>query len=396
ELIREHLNPLYGHIRAFQIKMGIETHNQISARQQSVNYQANSPFATDFLNSYYYTYQSKSAESLPQLALGKFLFYEPAMSADAKMSCASCHQPNRAFTDGLARSLDNSGQAFVPRNAPTLLNAVYAQRHFYDLRADKLENQLRDVFHSEREFQSDFVELVDRLQESAEYMALFRAAYPRVADDKMISRHTIVSAMTAYVRTLQSFDSPFDRYIRRESAELDPQAIKGFNLFMGKANCGTCHFPPTFSGLVPPDYHENETEVLGVPADKAATRLDPDEGRILNKRYHEQADHYRYSFKTMTVRNVALTGPYMHNGVFETLGEVLDFYNQGGGAGMGLEVPHQTLGADPLELSKSEQKAIIRFMESLTDTVGTTDYPRRLPAFDAGSELEKLDRSLSY
>ncbi|MEL7530162.1 MAG: cytochrome c peroxidase, partial [Bacteroidota bacterium] len=357
---------------------------------------ARSPFGPDFLNSFYFTYQSRPLETEAQKQLGKFLFYEPAMSADAKMSCASCHQPNRAFTDGLARSLDNSGEAFVARNAPTLLNSVYAQRHFYDLRADKLENQLRDVFHNEREFQSDFVELIGRLQESSEYMALFRAAYPGLNDKQLLSRHTIVSAMTAYVRTLKSFNSPFDQYIRKESQELDPEAIAGFNLFMGKANCGTCHFPPTFSGLVPPGYHENETEVLGVPADKAATKLDEDEGRILNKRFHEQADHYRYSFKTMGVRNVALTAPYMHNGVFETLEEVLDFYNRGGGAGMGLEVPHQTLGADPLGLTDEEQTAIIRFMESLTDTVGTSHYPARLPAFDPSSELESLERRLQY
>lgn len=394
-LIRNHLNPLYRNLRRFHQQMGYPQHSALTAREQSINDQAETPFSTDFLNSYYFTYQAGHQESEAQVELGRFLFYEPAMSADASMSCASCHQPNKAFTDGLTKSLDNQGEP-VLRNAPTLLNAVFAQRHFYDLRADKLENQLADVFHNEREFQSDFAQLSERLQQSEEYVRLFETAYPGVPSDRLINHHHIVSAMTAYVRTLQSFDSPFDRYVRAESNELDPLAVEGFNLFMGKAACGTCHFAPTFSGLVPPDYHENESEVLGVPADKAASQLDPDLGRIMNGRYHEQAEHLRHSFKTVGIRNVALTGPYMHNGVFETLSEVVDFYNRGGGAGMGLEVPYQTLGADPLALTEREQTAIVRFMESLTDTVGTTAYPKHLPAFDEGSAWSRLPRKLEY
>jgi len=160
--------------------------------------------------------------------------------------------------------------------------------------------------------------------------------------------------------------------------------IDGFNLFMGKAGCATCHFPPTFSGLVPPLFYESESEVLGVPAENVGVDaiLDDDMGRYHNGRSKEFFENYKNSFKTVTLRNIALTAPYMHNGVFNTLEEVMEFYNNGGGAGMGIEVPNQTLPADSLHLTQYEQTAIITFMEALTDTVNLTSKPKSLPIFE--------------
>jgi cytochrome c peroxidase len=196
--------------------------------------------------------------------------------------------------------------------------------------------------------------------------------------------------MEAYVGSLHSFDSPFDRYLRGEGEEIDPAVKRGFNLFMGKAVCGTCHFAPVFNGTVPPRFVDTESEVLGVPmtADTPRAELDPDLGRIANGKPAEAAPFFRHSFKTPTVRNIALTAPYMHNGVYETLEEVMHFYNIGGGAGLGIELENQTLPFDHLGLNEQETQDIIAFMEALTDTAGMTAVPARLPAFPEGSPLQ--------
>jgi cytochrome c peroxidase len=144
---------------------------------------------------------------------------------------------------------------------------------------------------------------------------------------------------------------------------------RGFNLFMGKARCGTCHFAPLFNGTVPPGFTESEVEVIGVPA--RASRhapLDPDRGAGASDR----APLHDFAFKTPTVRNVAVTAPYMHNGVFRTLAEVVEFYDAGGGAGLGLRVPNQTLSADSLHLTLREKRDLVAFMRALTDTSGVS------------------------
>ncbi len=156
----------------------------------------------------------------------------------------------------------------------------------------------------------------------------------------------------------------------RNEKEISEDAKKGFNLFMGKANCATCHFAPHFSGLVPPFFNENESEVLGVtkkPIKISPPEIDSDLGRVKSNVKKENSWIYENSFKTMTVRNIALTKPYFHNGAFNTLEEVLDFYNEGGAEGLGLKINNQTLPADKLNLTNEEIKQIIAFLNSLTD-----------------------------
>lgn len=152
--------------------------------------------------------------------------------------------------------------------------------------------------------------------------------------------------------------------MRGEEANFTDEEKLGMNLFMGKALCATCHFMPLTNGTVPPFYAETEKEVIGVPETAANKALDDDLGFYWR---YEKEVHYGM-FKTPTVRNVALTAPYMHNGVYATLEQVMDFYNQGGGGGLGFELEHQTLPFDNLELTQKEQKAIIAFMKTLTDT----------------------------
>src|SRR6202012_2798176 len=186
---------------------------------------------------------------------------------------------------------------------------------------------------------------------------LFAAAYPKNEKTEPGLRE-ITGAITAYVRTLSVLNSRSDNYMRGQATAMNTDEVNGFNLFMGKARCGTCHYMPLFNGTLPPSYKKMEAEVIGVPADAKGTRLDDDAGR--NAITHASVDDH--AFKTLTVRNAARTAPYMHNGVFATLEEVIDFYDKGGGAGMGLKVPNQTLPGDKLNLTDKEKKDLIAFI----------------------------------
>jgi cytochrome c peroxidase len=168
------------------------------------------------------------------------------------------------------------------------------------------------------------------------------------------------------METLSPFNSPFDKYIAGDKNALTKQQIRGFNLFMGKAQCGTCHYAPVFNGLIPPLYKRTEFEILGTTknTDFKNPELDADSGRYTTF----PTKYYMGAFKTPTVRNIARTAPYMHNGAFATLEQVLEFYNKGGGVGLGLNVPMQTLSPKPLQLDSSEVNDIISFLHSLTDS----------------------------
>ncbi|MEP3380372.1 MAG: cytochrome c peroxidase, partial [Maribacter dokdonensis] len=203
---------------------------------------------------------------------------------------------------------------------------------------------------------------------NSNYQKLFKAAYGGIVKND-INERSISNAIAAYVNSLKSFNSQFDKYVRNEINEYPESAKRGFNLFMGKGACGSCHFAPIFNGSVPPFYVESESEVLGVIQgfDSINPKLDEDLGRMKNGLKADNYPFFKNSFKTVSIRNIELTAPYMHNGSFLSLEEVLEFYNLGGGAGMGLPVENQTLSSAPLNLSKQEIKDIIAFMESLTD-----------------------------
>jgi cytochrome c peroxidase len=313
--------------------------------------------------------------------LGRKLFSDPALSGDGRRSCATCHRPGLAFSDGLRRSPAYSGGKPLERNTPSLLHAAFQQGAFWDLRAGSLEDQASMVVHNPSEMGGSLEEASRRLSADPAYAEEFLRAFsgdPVIDRDEPATPLRIRRALSAYVRSLAPFNSPWDRHMRGEEEALDPEARLGFNLFMGKAKCATCHFPPLFNGTVPPLYLETDLEVLGVPAEPGPARaaLDPDPGRMA----FDGVPLSRGAFKTPTVRNVAFTAPYMHNGVFATLEEVVDFYDRGGGAGLGLLVPNQTLPPDSLGLSPSERKALVAFMRSLNDTAGTTAASASLPS----------------
>ena len=360
EFLKLYIDPLYKNLGELQPSKKIVSLENIT----SWNPASSSIFAADFLNPYFFTALKKEEDSPSLKALGEQLFYDQNLSNSGQLSCISCHNPEKAFTDQTAKSESNIQGETVLRNAPTLLNAVYADRYFYDLRAFTLEQQAEHVIFNENEFNTAYSNILVKLNSDKNYQKKFKSVYGKGE----VTREKFSKALASYVLSLTSWNSKFDKYVRNESTSLSSEEKNGFNLFMGKANCATCHFAPTFSGLVPPFFNENETEILGVLKDPNTKILDTDEGRIANNIISEEAWIYEKSFKTNTVRNVEFTGPYFHNGAYNTLEEVIDFYNEGGGAGMGLNVVNQTLAPDKLDLTDIEKMELIAFIKTLSDT----------------------------
>lgn len=296
--------------------------------------------------------------------LGRKLFNEPALSVTGKRSCASCHQASKAFTDGQPRALELDGHTVLPRNTPTLFNAAFQHNLFYDSRQASLDQLINEVLSNSREMNVAPDASMKQLDGKKEYQKLYTAAYPHTGGK--LSPKYLVNAISMYLRTLVSYNSRFDKHMRG-AATLTKEEIAGFNLFTGKARCATCHFMPLFNGSKPATFFYQESEVIGVPAtnDSLHAHADKDPGRykVLPKEFLLR------SFKTSTLRNIAITAPYMHNGIFPDLKSVLRFYNKGGGAGLGLAVENQTLPPEPLNLTGPEEDQIIAFLKTLTDTV---------------------------
>ncbi|WP_040006314.1 cytochrome c peroxidase [Fibrisoma limi] len=292
-----------------------------------------------------------------RVALGKMLFYDPILSGQPGRTCATCHQPDKAFTDGEHKSLAvGVGGRRIARNAPTLLNAALQAAQFADSRVVFLEDQASDVIQNTEEMHGSLPQAVKALQENPTYKALFAKSYK-----EGVTEQTLKNAVASYVRSLVSLDSRVDRYLRNQPVALTAEEKLGFNLFMGKAKCATCHFFPLFNGTVPPAYQETESEVLGTPATADGKLVDPDVGKfVLTKR-----EPHRYAFKTPTVRHAASTAPYMHNGVYRTLDDVIEFYDKGGGNGLGFNLENQTLPFDKLNLTAIEKQALVAFMKAL-------------------------------
>lgn len=366
--LTDYVNPLYKKLLTLHRQLGARTSAEVTQEVPAWNFYSDNIFSADFLNPYYYTMLKQEQDNEALRTLGKKLFYDPRLSNGGTMSCGSCHQPRRAFADGEVRSHANAEGRLVRRNAPSLINVVFSDRFFYDLRAFDLEDQAGHVIEDHLEFNTTFTDMLARLQAAPEYRDAFHNAFPK-GSDATITRYQFSAALASYVASLRSFNSPFDRFVRGETTALPRKVRAGFTLFMGKAACGTCHFAPTFGGLVPPLYHENESEVLGVFEKPGLKIPDGDPGRAGNGVISEDANIYQRSFKTVSIRNAALTAPYFHHGAYTTLEEVLDFYNAGGAQGEGLtdEVPHQTLPAAKLNLSRTEINDIIAFLHSLSD-----------------------------
>ncbi len=318
------------------------------------------------------------AGNLEQLSqLGQLLFFDPLLSGNNKRSCASCHKPSRAFSDGRQTSMGYDISKRVLRNSPSLLNTTYNLSFSHDMAKADLSEQIISVIYDHQEFRSSTPDILQKLNSSSDYQALFATSFP---DQASIDSTQVFMALIAYMEQLQDFDSPFDHYMQGHSKRIDQAIINGYNLFMGKAKCGSCHFPPLYGGLKPMAYQTQEYHSHGVGAhllfpDKA----DPDPGLHQGETRKTNGD-YKYIYKTPSLRNIAVTGPYMHNGIFPELAQALDYIFEG----------RQTTSIDASlpagtfhHLSEREKDEIQQFLVSLTTTdLSPYDMRQTLPSTD--------------
>jgi cytochrome c peroxidase len=309
-----------------------------------------------------------------KVSLGKTLYFDKRISVDGTVSCATCHDPAFAFAGGEIVAIGVSNQRGA-RNTPTLLNSRYSKSYFWDGRAKTLEEQAKQPLlnPSEMGMKSEAA-LVERVSGIEEYRKSFRRIFPREG----ITLNTIAAAIAAFERSLISRNAPFDRFIKGDTSAMTEIQKAGWQLFKGKARCIDCH---SLSDAAPvfTDHKFHNTgvaakdltfEVLSRRAEEAEARKktldvmllahDPqfsDLGRYLVTRNTSDLG----AFKTPTLRDIELTGPYMHNGSIRTLLDVMRFYNKGG-----VSNPLLDKKMTPLNLSEEEMNALVEFLRALT------------------------------
>jgi cytochrome c peroxidase len=315
--------------------------------------------------------------------VGKLLFYDPILSGNNMRSCISCHLSTEFFTDTASTTaLQYNRTGMLERNSPSLLNAPYNHLLMLDGKHITMKDQAKAVITNPKEMGADEQEVLQKIVSCKEYKGTFKKLLMYTPQEKEITMEHITSAITFYYSKFSKCSSTFDEAMNTDKV-LDQEAKRGFNVFMSKAQCGTCHFVPQFNGVKPP-YVSSEFEVLGIPSDTTYQALSNDKGRFEINAAKETA----HAFRTGTLRNAAKTKPYMHNGVFNDLNQVIDFYDAGGGAGRGLNVDNQTLSPDSLHLTKTEKKELLAFIRSLTETIDFEMAPEHLPASSI-AELNK-------
>lgn len=274
--------------------------------------------------------------------LGKKLFFDKRLSKDQTVSCATCHKPELAFTNGtpLARgAFHRRGD----RNVPTLLNRLGTGPQFWDMRASTLEDQVIQVMANPLEMGNDIEGALKRINQDKKYREAFFALYGGEANV-----HNLAKAIASYERTIQAPEAPFDRYLKGESSALSLEARSGKDLFFNKFKCASCHSGPNFSD-----------EKLNVRCYPFVANLDAVPGP---------------KFKTPTLRNLKFTGPYMHNGALKTLEETVDFYTPSVHLdAAGKPVP----GSGPIFVSPKERAHLVAFLKSLS---ADTPYVERFPS----------------
>ncbi len=273
-----------------------------------------------------------------KVELGKLLFFDPRLSGDNKISCATCHIPNQAYSDGLALSPGAGGKP-LERNTQTCLNVGFFRTYFWDGRANSLEGQALIPIQSTVEMNQDLDKLEAELAAIPAYVSEFKKVFNTNPD-----RDGIAKALAAFQRTLVTGPSPLDRYLAGDKDALSSEAERGLNLFRGEAGCIDCHNGPLLS--------DGKFYRLGV------SHMDEGRAKVTGKKED------RYRFRTPSLRNVAETGPYMHDGSQKTLDDVVTFYFRG--------IPDSSLdGLTPDRSALSGQSfsdiaPIVEFLKSLS------------------------------
>lgn len=319
-------------------------------------------FEPGYINQVYHYNATAYASEMVQL--GKTLFNSNIMSSNQRISCASCHKAELAFADTVKLNAGFELTDTLQRNTPTLLNAVYHLRFQRDGHLLFLQDQFREVIFNHSEMGNiDEKTLLRRIRKNDNLQLAFLRVFPDAKDSVSIAMP--LQALEAHVHSLVNTKSFFDRYMTADTGKISTAIARGFNLFMGEAKCGTCHFMPLFNGVQPPFFTKEDNEVIGVLRNSNFNRpvLDKDSGLAI----FTHNELHQSSFKVPSVRHLKNTFPYMHNGSLKNLDELLLFYNMGGGGGwmMGADVPNQTLDREPLKLDAAQRDDIKAFLLSL-------------------------------
>lgn len=276
-----------------------------------------------------------------KVKLGKRLFFDPILSSDSTISCGSCHLPERSFADNKKFSFGVNGMVGV-RNAPALINLVYADKFLWDGGVNTLEKQILVPIGDHREMNSSIPEVIGKLSNHAEYPQLIKKAFNREVDAFSLTR-----ALGAFQRTLISGNSKFDKYkYQKQEDVLNESEISGMKLFFSeKTNCTQCHSSFLFTNST---YQNNGLHEFYSDSGRYRITLELDDMAL---------------FKVPSLRNCELTAPYMHDGMFQSLEQVVEHYNSGG-----KDHFNKSKFIKKLHLSGQEKKDLVNFLKTLTDT----------------------------
>ncbi len=301
-----------------------------------------------------------------EIDLGRYLFFDPVLSLDGSMSCATCHIPSKGFSDGLPTSIGNKNLK-LDRGAPTLWNVAYLSRLFWDGRVNSLDEQLEGSLFSEEEMANTPENLLKTLNNIDNYRHLFAEAYPERGKKEDIKLTEISRALSAFQTSLISLNSRYDHYVHGYHEALNAKEIEGMNVFRSfVARCAECHTPPLFTN--------QQFAVIGSP-EPDGLPLDP--GAEIP--FHDKT--MRGAFKVPSLRNIENTGPYMHSGKFETLRETVEFYTKGRGHAVpeGEDLRLHWHIWEP-NLSDYELDRLVDFLKTLTDESFMPKIPDALPS----------------
>ncbi len=287
-----------------------------------------------------------AAEAAPKdlAGLGQALFHDPILSRDRSLSCASCHRPERAYADDRALSIGIDGKP-TRRNVPSVMNMRGRLDFFWDGRAGSLEEQALVPIAEPDEMDLPVAEAVARLRADPRYSQWF----PRLAGGGP-DADTLARALAAFQKTLETSDTPYDDYVAGDRSAMSASALRGRALFRGKALCLSCHIGEDFTSDQTRNIGLYDGRALDDPGRGAITGLAEDLGR----------------FKVSGLRNIAITAPYMHNGMFATLREVIDYYDDPNAFGIA-SINRDPLLDRPLNLSEQEKDDLEAFLHALTD-----------------------------
>jgi len=278
--------------------------------------------------------------------LGRILFFDPILSKDSTISCASCHKPELAFADSITIS-PGVGGVFGRRNAPSVMNMAFRSIFFYDGRAATMEDQIHFPIEDPLEMNLQMQELIDRLQKNTNYSRWFQDVYQQPPSESLIEK-----SIAAFERSLETDDSAFDQYMNGDRTKLSESAKRGRKLFISdRTKCFDCHFGPDFTG--------DEFKNVGLYDEVKYI----DKGRFEVTKNPEDLG----KFKVPGLRNVAVTAPYMHDGSFKTLREVIDYYDNPSKF-VSSPINMDTLLSKPLGLTESEKQDLEAFLMALTDS----------------------------